>query len=99
MMIINLYYCLRLLVYLLRNNNFNFTMAKKSMIARDKKRFKRVKDSLNAGVKPSFVCRVRRRCQVCGRPRGFIRFFSLCRICLRRFASEGLIPGLLKSSW
>lgn len=74
-------------------------MAKKSMIARDRKRFKKVKDSKNAGVNPRFVCRIRRRCQVCGRPRGFIRFFSLCRICLREFASQGVISGLLKSSW
>ncbi len=39
------------------------------------------------------------RCQVCGRPRGYLRKFGLCRICLRFMALEGLIPGVTKSSW
>ncbi len=46
-----------------------------------------------------FAVRFRNRCQVCGRPRGFNRDFGLCRICLRKMAHEGLIPGLRKSSW
>jgi len=39
------------------------------------------------------------RCNVCGRPRGFIRKFGLCRICFREMAHRGLIPGVTKSSW
>ncbi len=74
-------------------------MAKKSMIERDIKRAKRVQDALNAGGTPKFKCRVRNRCQVCGRPRGYIRFFQMCRICVRESASKGLIPGLRKASW
>ncbi|HID92272.1 TPA: type Z 30S ribosomal protein S14 [Candidatus Gracilibacteria bacterium] len=74
-------------------------MAKRSMIERDKKRAKRVSDAIAAGVVPKFKCRVRNRCQVCGRPRGYIRFFKMCRICVRENASLGLIPGLRKASW
>ena len=43
--------------------------------------------------------RVRNRCQKCGRPRGYIRRFGLCRICFRELALAGQIPGVVKSSW
>ena len=43
--------------------------------------------------------RVRNRCRICGRPRGYMRRFGLCRICFREQALEGLIPGVVKSSW
>lgn len=39
------------------------------------------------------------RCKVCGRPRGYMRRFEMCRICFRKLASEGKIPGVVKSSW
>ncbi|MFQ3548519.1 MAG: type Z 30S ribosomal protein S14 [Armatimonadota bacterium] len=39
------------------------------------------------------------RCSMCGRPRGYIRRFGLCRICFREMAHKGLIPGVTKSSW
>ena len=42
---------------------------------------------------------VRNRCHICGRPRGYMRRFDLCRICFRKMANEGKIPGLTKSSW
>jgi small subunit ribosomal protein S14 len=42
---------------------------------------------------------VRNRCRRCGRPRGYIRRFGLCRICFRELALEGKIPGVVKSSW
>lgn len=47
------------------------------------------------------VCSVRQRnrCPVCGRPRGFMRKFRLCRICFRKMALRGEIPGVVKSSW
>lgn len=68
-------------------------MAKKSMVAREHKR--------------KYKVRVRNRCQyvdphsgkVCGRPRGYIRRFGLCRIHFRKLALEGQIPGVVKSSW
>ncbi len=61
-------------------------MAKKSMIAK----FQR-------GSK--FTVRNRNRCLQCGRPRSYIRQFGLCRICFRKNANFGLIPGVKKISW
>ncbi len=60
-------------------------MAKKCMQYREERRKYRV--------------RVRNRCKICGRPRGYIRRFGLCRICFREMALEGEIPGVVKSSW
>ena len=47
----------------------------------------------------SSVTRVRNRCSLSGRPRGFYRKFKLSRIAVRELASAGQIPGMLKSSW
>ncbi|MCL7452667.1 MAG: type Z 30S ribosomal protein S14 [Anaerolineae bacterium] len=60
-------------------------MAKKSMIVREQRR--------------KYAVRVRNRCERCGRPRGYIRRFGLCRICFRELANKGVIPGVVKSSW
>ena len=49
--------------------------------------------------KPKFKVRLRNRCKSCGRPRGFIGKFKLCRICFRKFALAGEIPGVTKASW
>ncbi len=49
--------------------------------------------------KPKFKVRAYTRCRICGRPRSVYRDFGLCRICLRKMASEGLLPGVKKSSW
>jgi len=46
-----------------------------------------------------YKVRVRNRCQLCGRPRGYIRRFGLCRICFRELALKGHIPGVVKASW
>jgi small subunit ribosomal protein S14 len=48
---------------------------------------------------PKFAVRKYNRCGLCGRPRGFMRRFGVCRICFRELAHEGLIPGVTKSSW
>ena len=48
---------------------------------------------------PKFKTRGYRRCKLCGRPRAYIRKFALCRICFRKNALEGHIPGVKKSSW
>ncbi|MBI2050033.1 MAG: type Z 30S ribosomal protein S14 [Candidatus Staskawiczbacteria bacterium] len=61
-------------------------MAKTSQIAKSKK-------------KPKYTSRLVRRCFKCGRRRGFMRSFGLCRICFRELASKGEIPGVKKSSW
>ena len=49
--------------------------------------------------KPKFKIRARNRCLRCGRPRGFLRKFKLCRICFRELALLGELPGVVKSSW
>jgi len=46
-----------------------------------------------------YKVRVRNRCKICGRPRGYMRRFELCRICFKREALEGRIPGIRKASW
>jgi len=54
---------------------------------------------VKAGRKPKFSTRINNRCSLCGRPRGYMRKFGLCRICFRERASKGEIPGVIKSSW
>ncbi len=61
-------------------------MAKKSLIVKSKK-------------DPKFSTRRYNRCRICGRPRGYMRDFDMCRLCFRKLASEGQIPGVTKSSW
>jgi small subunit ribosomal protein S14 len=48
---------------------------------------------------PKFKIRLRNRCRLCGRPRGYIRKFDLCRLCFRKLALEGDVTGVTKSSW
>lgn len=48
---------------------------------------------------PKFAVRHRNRCKLCGRPRGFIRIFGLCRLCFRSLALRGVLPGVKKTSW
>ncbi|NJN21684.1 MAG: 30S ribosomal protein S14 [Leptolyngbya sp. RL_3_1] len=100
-------------------------MAKKSMVARERKREKLVakyaekrkallaefsstenqQDRLTIHRKiqqlprSSSPTRLRNRCWKTGRPRGYYRDFGLCRNQLRQMAHEGLLPGVVKSSW
>ncbi len=64
-------------------------MAQKSWIVRNEKR----------AAGKTYAVRVRNRCWKCGRPRGYIRKFGLCRICFREMALAGKIPGIVKASW
>jgi len=48
---------------------------------------------------PKYSARRYNRCQLCGRPRAYYRKFQICRICFRKLASEGAIPGVRKASW
>ncbi len=48
---------------------------------------------------PKYATRHRNRCKLCGRPRGYLRKFGMCRICFRTLAHQGQIPGVMKSSW
>ncbi|UCB57337.1 MAG: type Z 30S ribosomal protein S14 [Candidatus Omnitrophota bacterium] len=61
-------------------------MAKKSLIAK-------------AERKPKFKVRKYHRCKICGRRRGYMRRFGICRICFRELAWRGEIPGVTKASW
>ncbi len=61
-------------------------MAKKSLIAKAKRTAK-------------YKVRQYHRCQVCGRPHGYIGDFGLCRLCFRQMAHQGEIPGVRKASW
>ena len=49
--------------------------------------------------KPKYQVQAYNRCKLCGRPRGFLRKFSMCRICFRGLANRGMIPGVTKASW
>ncbi|OGY24187.1 MAG: 30S ribosomal protein S14 [Candidatus Woykebacteria bacterium RBG_13_40_15] len=61
-------------------------MAKKSKIVK-------------ANRKQKFNVRDKNRCNLCGRPRAYMRKFGVCRICFRQLAHKGEIPGLVKASW
>ena len=61
-------------------------MAKECLIAKQKKT-------------PKFKVRKYNRCQLCGRHRGYLGKFKICRICFREMASRGDIPGITKASW
>ncbi len=89
-------------------------MSKKSVIVRQLKREKLVakyaekrKKLKEAGdwillqklPRDSSPVRLRNRCKLTGRPRGYIRKFGLCRIKFRELALEGKIPGVKKASW
>ena len=89
-------------------------MAKKSVIAREAKRQKLVNkyaalrkqlkeegkwDELDKLPKNSSAVRLHNRCQLTGRPKGYMRKFKINRITFRKMANEGLIPGVTKASW
>lgn len=61
-------------------------MAKKALIAKQKKKSK-------------YSTREYTRCQICGRPRGVLKKYNICRICFRELAYKGQIPGVRKASW
>jgi len=46
-----------------------------------------------------FKVREYNRCPICGRPRGYFRDFDMCRLCLRKLALNGEVPGITKASW
>lgn len=81
--------------------------------AEKRKRLKAIADDLKRPAEERFAARlklaelprnssptrIRNRCEVTGRPRGFYRKLKMCRNQLREQASKGLIPGMVKSSW
>ncbi|MBL0232393.1 MAG: 30S ribosomal protein S14 [Chitinophagaceae bacterium] len=89
-------------------------MAKTSVTARQKKRERMVAQyatkrealkkagdwkALDEMPKNSSKVRLKNRCQISGRPKGYVRYFGLSRIALRDMALNGKIPGLKKASW
>lgn len=61
-------------------------MAKKSLRAKQQR-------------KQKFSTREYTRCKLCGRPHGYLRKYGICRICFRKLANNGQIPGVRKASW
>jgi len=89
-------------------------MSKKSIVARQKKRERLVAkyaakreqlkaegryDELDTIPKNASPVRLRNRCMLTGRPRGYMRHFGISRVAFRKLASNGKIPGVTKSSW
>ena len=89
-------------------------MAKKSIIAREHKRERLVAkyadlrkklkeagdyEALDKLPKNASPVRLHNRCKITGRPRGYMRKFGISRVLFREMASDGLIPGVTKSSW
>lgn len=89
-------------------------MAKKSLIARERKRQRLVDkyadlrrrlkeegnyDELDKLPRNSNPIRLHNRCLLTGRPKGYMRDFGICRVMFRKMANEGKIPGVRKSSW
>ena len=68
-------------------------MAKTSMRVKEAKRTELAERGKFSRVK------LVNRCSICARPRAYYRHFGLCRLCLRKMAHEGKLPGVLKSSW
>jgi small subunit ribosomal protein S14 len=56
-------------------------------------------DEVKFTHKQKYAIRYRNRCPICGRSRGYIRRFGICRICFREKALAGEIPGVRKISW
>ncbi|MBI4848106.1 MAG: type Z 30S ribosomal protein S14 [Nitrospirae bacterium] len=54
---------------------------------------------IKASRPQKFKVREYHRCRLCGRARGYLRKFAMCRICFRTLSLRGLIPGVTKSSW
>jgi len=89
-------------------------MSKKSIIARQAKREKVVAkyaklretlkkeglyEELDKLPKNASPVRLKNRCQLTGRPKGYMRMFGISRVAFRKMANEGKIPGITKASW
>ncbi|MEK7544566.1 MAG: type Z 30S ribosomal protein S14 [Patescibacteria group bacterium] len=74
-------------------------MAKKSLRIKTARLQANLQKSLAKGEKPKFSTKVYNRCRLCGRNRGYMRRFDMCRICFRENAIAGFIPGVKKCSW
>ncbi|USN59480.1 MAG: type Z 30S ribosomal protein S14 [Candidatus Peribacteria bacterium] len=74
-------------------------MARKSKIAKASKLKKRFLLDLQHGKKSAVATKIFNCCNVCGRTRGYLGRYGICRICFREKANAGELPGVRKSSW
>jgi small subunit ribosomal protein S14 len=74
-------------------------MVNKARIVKQNKRLEAYKIALKEGRKPKYSTRLRNRCAITGRPRGYIRKFGVSRIILREMIRNGEVPGVTKASW
>jgi len=74
-------------------------MARKALVTKTERRQRKHMNAIAEGRKPKKGTRTYNRCKLCGRPRGYLRYFQICRICFRELASKGEIMGVTKSSW
>ena len=74
-------------------------MARTALIVKTERFKKKYLQAMARGKKPSKWVRHYNRCKLCGRDRGYLRYFEICRICFRELASKGEIMGIKKSSW
>jgi len=61
-------------------------MARKALVEKSKR-------------EPKYAVRSYNRCSICGRVHGYMRDFGVCRLCFRKLAHKGEIPGVKKASW
>jgi small subunit ribosomal protein S14 len=73
-------------------------MARNALKVKQAKLEHKMFDALAQGKVMDKATRFYNRCKLCGRRASFIRDFGVCRVCLRKYAREGLITGLKKSS-
>lgn len=74
-------------------------MARKALIAKATKKQNALKRAIELWRKPIKSTQVYHICENCGRSRGYLGWFGLCRICFREKANKGELPGVRKSSW
>ncbi|MCD5380826.1 type Z 30S ribosomal protein S14 [Candidatus Gracilibacteria bacterium] len=74
-------------------------MARKAVIAKANRLKKNFQQALTDGRKPKEATKVFNCCSECGRTRGYLGRFDICRICFREKANAGELPGVRKSSW
>ncbi|MBI3980552.1 type Z 30S ribosomal protein S14 [Candidatus Microgenomates bacterium] len=59
----------------------------------------KVSNIIKSSREPKYAVQKKNRCQLCGRPRAYIRRFGICRLCFRELAHKGDLPGVVKASW
>ncbi|MBI4975306.1 type Z 30S ribosomal protein S14 [Candidatus Peregrinibacteria bacterium] len=74
-------------------------MARTALLVKLAKKNTKAERQYKSGKKVAFSTRIYNRCKRCGKVKGYMRKFEICRICFRELAREGKIMGVTKSSW